>query len=88
LWLVGKRSALDIFEGILINLSEGPLKKTHLTNKANLDSRLATKYIETLTKLGLVAKSNGDSSYFIITEKGREFLEQYYELIKFVNITC
>jgi len=86
MWLVGKRSALDIFEGILTNLSEGPLKKTHLTNKANLDSRLATKYIETLTKLGLVTKSNTDGSYFIITEKGRDFLEQYYGLIKFVSL--
>jgi predicted transcriptional regulator len=82
----GKRSALDIFENILTSLSEGQLKKTHLTYRANLDSRLASKYVQTLEKLQLVAKSSKDPSYFIITEKGRDFLEQYYELIKFVNL--
>ena len=85
--LVGaKRSSLDIFENILTSLSEGQLKKTHLTYKANLDSRLASKYVQTLEKLQLVTKSSKDPSYFIITEKGRAYLEQYYELIKFVNL--
>ena len=82
----GKRSSLDIFENILTSLSEGQLKKTHLTYKANLDSRLPSKYVQTLEKLQLVTKSSKDPSYFIITEKGRDFLEQYYELIKFVNL--
>jgi len=82
----GKRSSLDIFENILTSLSEGQLKKTHLTYKANLDSRLASKYVQALEKLQLVTKSSKDPSYYIITEKGRNFLEQYYELIKFVNL--
>ena len=82
----GKRSSLDIFENILTSLSEGQLKKTHLTYKANLDSRLASKYVQALEKLQLVTKSSKDPSYYIITEKGRVFLEQYYELIKFVNL--
>ncbi|HMK32536.1 MAG TPA: winged helix-turn-helix domain-containing protein [Nitrosopumilaceae archaeon] len=82
----GKRSSLDIFENILTSLSEGQLKKTHLTYKANLDSRLASKYVQALEKLQLVTKSSKDPSYYIITEKGRDFLEQYYELIKFVNL--
>ena len=82
----GKRSSLDIFENILTSLSGGQLKKTHLTYKANLDSRLASKYVQTLEKLQLVTKSIKDPSYFIITERGREFLVQYYELIKFVNL--
>jgi len=82
----GKRSSLDIFENILTSLSEGQLKKTHLTYKANLDSRLASKYVQAIEKLQLVAKSSKDPSYYIITEKGRDFLEQYYELIKFVNL--
>jgi len=82
----GKRSSLDIFENILTSLSEGQLKKTHLTYKANLDSRLASKYVQALENLQLVTKSSKDPSYYIITEKGRDFLEQYYELIKFVNL--
>jgi len=85
--LIGvKRGTLDIFENILTSLSAGQLKKTHLTYKANLDSRLASKYVQILEKLQLVTKSSKDPSYFIITEKGRDFLQQYYELIKFVNL--
>jgi len=84
----GKRGTFDIFENILANLSEGQLKKTHLTYKANLDSRLASKYVQALEKLRLVAKSSKDPAYYIITEKGRDFLEQYYELIKFVNLNA
>jgi len=83
---VGKRGALKIFESILVNLSGDPLKKTYLTHRANLDSRLATKHIGTLVELGLVTKLAREGSYFIVTEKGQDFLEQYHELIKFVNL--
>jgi len=83
--LRAKRGALEIFESILSNLSKGPLKKTRLTHRANLDSRLAAKHIGTLVELGLVTKSTRKGSRFIITEKGRDFLVHYYELIKFVN---
>src|SRR5207245_8282502 len=83
--LRAKRGALEIFESILSNLSKVPLKKTRLTHRANLDSRLATKHIGTLVELGLVTKSTRKGSRFIITEKGRDFLVHYYELIKFVN---
>jgi len=83
---VDKRGALKIFESILVNLSGDPLKKTRLTRKANLDSRLATKHIGTLVELGLVTKLTREGSYFIVTEKGQDFLEQYHELIKFVNL--
>ena len=86
--LRAKRGALEIFESILSNLSKGPLKKTRLTHGANLDSRLAAKHIGTLVELGLVTKLAREGSYFIVTEKGQDFLEQYHELIKFVNITC
>ena len=83
--LEGKRGALEIFEGILANLSGGPLRKARLTHRANLDSLLATKHIGTLIGLGLVTKLAREGSYFIATGKGRDFLEQYYELVKLVN---
>ena len=83
--LEGKLGALEIFESILVNLSGGPVRRTHLTHKANLDSRLATKHIGTLIELGLVTKLAREGSYFMATGKGRDFLEQYYELVKLVN---
>lgn len=81
----GKRNSLQIFDSILTGLADGQLKKTHITYKANLDSRLATKYMKSLLKLGLVDKSSKDNSYFIITQKGRDFLKQYHGLIKMVD---
>ena len=81
--LSGKRSPLDIFASILLGLAESKLKKTHVTYKANLDSRLASKYLRALLQLEMISKPSEDSSYFIITKKGRHFLEQYCKLIKF-----
>jgi len=81
-----KRSALDIFESILGSLSEFQLKKTHVTYKANLDSRLASKYLRALLQLSMIAKSTNDPSYYVITPKGRNFLEQYRGLLKTVEL--
>lgn len=81
----GRRGALEIFFSILTNLAESPLKKTHLTHKANLDSHLASKYINSLIKLRLVSKSTKDSSFYVITPKGRDFVKQYNELFKMIK---
>jgi len=82
----GKRGALEIFDSILGSLSESQLKKTHVTYKANLDSRLASKYLRVLLQLGMIAKSADDASYYTITQKGRNFLEQYRGLMKNVDL--
>jgi len=81
----GKRGALEIFISIISSLAENNLKKTHLIYKANLDSRLASKYINSLVKLELVAKSSMDPSFYVITLKGRDFLRQYNGLIKTIE---
>jgi len=81
----GRRGALEIFVSIVSILAENKLKKTHLTYKANLDSRLASKYINSLIKLELVAKSSMDPSFYVITQKGRDFLKQYNGLIKMIE---
>ncbi|MGI0023433.1 MAG: winged helix-turn-helix domain-containing protein [Nitrososphaeraceae archaeon] len=81
-----KRSPLDIFSSILLSLAESKLKKTHVTYKANLDSRLASKYLRALSQLEMISKSSEDPSYFIITQKGRDFLEQYNGLIKTIDL--
>ena len=81
----GKRGSLEIFVSIVSSLAENKLKKTHLTYKANLDSRLASKYINSLIKLELVSKSSMDPSFYVITPKGRDFLKQYNGLIKMIE---
>ena len=81
-----KRGPLDIFSSILLSLTESKLKKTHVTYRANLDSRLASKYLQALSQLAMISKSSEDPSYYIITEKGRDFLQQYNGLIKAINL--
>jgi predicted transcriptional regulator len=81
----GKRGALEILVSIVSLLAENKLKKTNLTYKANLDSRLASKYINSLVKFELVAKSSMDPSFYVITQKGRDFLKQYSGLIKMIE---
>ena len=79
----GKRGALEIFVSILSCLTGAELKKTHITHKANLDSRLASKYINSLVELNLVSKK--DPSFYVITARGRDFLKQYNVLIGMIE---
>jgi len=79
----GKRSSLEIFVSILSCLTEAELKKTHITHKANLDSRLASKYVNSLAKLNLISKK--EPSFYVITARGRDFLKQYEELIEMID---
>ncbi len=83
--LSSKRGVLEIFVSILNSVASGQLRKTPLTYRANLDSRLAFKYINSLIKLELVARNPKDSSYYMITQKGRNFLNLYNELIKMIE---
>lgn len=82
----GKRGLLEIIASILSSLAENPLKKTHVTYKANLDSRSASKYMVLMERLELATRSKEDPSYFVITQKGHEFLGHYQELIKIVDV--
>ena len=79
----GKRGALEIFVSILSCLTGAELKKTHITHKANLDSRLASKYINSLVDLNLVSKK--DPSFYVITARGRDFLKQYDVVIGMIE---
>lgn len=81
-----KRSVLEIFANILNALADDPLKKTHITYKANLDSRAASKYMAVLLKLELVARSGEDQTYFVITQKGRDFITHYEGLTKIIGV--
>ena len=79
------RGLLEIISYILVCLEEHSLKKTHLTNKAGVDNRAASKYISILLSHDLVEKSTEDGSYFVITEKGREYLRRYNKLLELLG---
>jgi len=72
-----KRGFLEIIAEILDKLIETPLKKTHITFKCNLDSRAVTKYLSIMRRVGLVGTSPEDSSFYIITQKGIKYRNQF-----------
>jgi predicted transcriptional regulator len=72
-----KRGFLEIIAEILDCLIENPMKKTHITFKCNLDSRAVTKYLSIMTEVELVEKSSEDSSFYVITQKGIKYRNQF-----------
>jgi len=54
------------------------IKITHLLRKANLSHSRLAKFVENLTRAGLINKIEYDGkSTFVITPKGRQYLESY-----------
>jgi len=80
-----KRGFLEITGEILEKLADGPMKKSHMSFRARLDSRAVTKYLEMMIRINLVKKSAEDSSYFIITQKGIEYLKRFQKLSKILK---
>ena len=79
-----KRGFLEIVGEILMNLSNAPLKKSHITYKCNLDARAVTKYINLMIALKLVESSTEIQEYKI-TSKGIRFLEKYEKLTRYLE---
>lgn len=81
-----KRSRKDIINDILNIIREkgGKIKPTHLMYKANLSHSQMKVYIEELENNKLIEKTiNKDKPAIAITKKGRDFLEQYNQMIQF-----
>lgn len=75
-----KRGFLEIAFQILNVLMTGPMRKTHVCYKVNLDSRLTNRYLSLLQSVGLVRKDYDDGLHYVITEKGIIFRNKFLEL--------
>ena len=80
-----KRGFLEIVAEILESMISSPLKKTHITFRCNLDSRAVTKYLSIMIKVGLVERSKKDPSYFVITQKGVSYRNQFNSFVHMVE---
>ena len=80
-----KRGFLEIIAEILESLMGSPLKKTHITFRCNLDSRAVTKYLSVMTYVGLVEKSKQDQSYYVITQKGIDYRNQFHSFVSIME---
>ena len=62
------------------------IKTTRLLSKANLPHSRLTKFIENLTGAGLINKIEYDGkNTFVITPKGRQYLESYEKFSDFAE---
>jgi predicted transcriptional regulator len=81
------RTRLEITANILEIAKEGS-RKTRIMYLGNLSFDLLQKYLKQLEQLGLVSVKNtadGERVYNV-TEKGKDFLTDYYELQKHAEI--
>jgi predicted transcriptional regulator len=80
------RSALKIYLDILVTVrDEGNTKPTRILYRANLSHDRLVKYLGELTGKGLLEeKQDEDSKYYILTQKGLEFINQVKKAEAFV----
>jgi predicted transcriptional regulator len=71
------RSRLDIIADIL-RVASGNAKKTQIMYQANLSYKVLTRYLTEINDAFLIAYET-EKQYYVITDKGREFLEAYTE---------
>lgn len=85
--MVSYRTSMQIVADLLTVTEQSGqegIKTTSLLTKANLSHSRLSKFLENLTGSGLVNKIEFDGkNTFVITEKGRQYLESY---VKFAAI--
>ena len=74
-----RRGIFEIVNCILRQLADGPLKKSHIGHKANLDTFTLNKYLDMLMRLVLI-EYNHKLSCYTITQKGHLYLKEYEKL--------
>ena len=74
------RSRLDITADILKVVSRNA-KKTQIMYQANLSYKLLTRYLAEILEVSLV-RFERESRCYMLTSKGREFLEKYRDYSK------
>jgi predicted transcriptional regulator len=78
--LVNYRGRLDIIADIL-HVVSGNAKKTQIMYQANLSYKVLQKYLAEITGASLISFEDERRCY-ILTAKGREFLDAYQEYSK------
>ncbi|MEK6816882.1 MAG: winged helix-turn-helix domain-containing protein [Nanoarchaeota archaeon] len=85
-----RRDKLDIVSDILKSIQDkgGRIKPTHLLYKSNLSHEGMKRYIEELkVKLMIIEEEDPKKNlrYFIITDKGLKFLQDYKKIREFTD---
>ncbi len=77
---MGKRTRVEIMIEILRIATQG-VNKTRIVYDANLNFRIADRYIDELKKLGyLKSQIRGGRKIYVTTPEGLKFLEKFNKL--------
>ncbi|ASJ01391.1 winged helix-turn-helix domain-containing protein [Thermococcus gorgonarius] len=78
-----RRSKVEIIADIIRSTNGVGATKTQIVYRANLNFKLATKYLEHLLESGYIqeAERNG-RKVFVSTEKGQAFLRKFFEIAR------
>lgn len=79
-----RRSEIEISADILRIALEGA-KKSHIVYRANLNFEVVKKYLKLLFDSGLIGLNTDDKRLFQTTPKGKDYLNQYRNLTKFMR---
>lgn len=79
------RSRIQITANIL-EIAKTGSRKTRIMYLGNLSFDLLQKYLEMLVHYGLLEVRGSSEKSYLATEKGKQFLQDYYELQKYSEI--
>ena len=86
--MMERRDKVKIIYDILKSIQEknGRIKPTHLLYKSNLSYKRMTELVQELMAKGMIAEEQHDGNkFYILTDKGNKFLNEYYKMIEFVK---
>ena len=66
----------------ILEIAKNGARKTRIMYLGNLSFDLLQKYLEMLSTCNLLQPRNGRDKTYVVTEKGQQFLADYYELEK------
>ncbi len=83
--LMGKNRSRTEIIATIITLAQNGVSRSKIKEKAHLNSRQFKRYLEELTKLGLIEVNtvNGRKVY-ITSQRGNEYLNQHNTLSNFL----
>jgi predicted transcriptional regulator len=81
------RGRIEILATIIQLCSSGQKRKTHIMYKANLSGKQNDYYLQELLQDGLVIQEQAydGSPVYRTTQKGREYLYHYYQLMELLS---
>jgi predicted transcriptional regulator len=82
------RGKIEILAAIIQLCSTGQKKKTHIMYKANLSGEQNSYYVQELLQCKLIVREQADDgcSVYRTTQRGREYLIHYYQLMKLTEL--